>query len=76
MQVFRFVAILATLLLFSGCDQSDKTQPVRQSNAPTSQPANRPGVEVHAPNVDVKSNKEGTSVRTPGADVEVQKKQP
>ena len=69
MRVLAFSVILAALLPFSGCDQNQKTPPVPPSN-------NRPGVEVHAPYVDVKSDKEGTSVRAPGADIHVQKKQP
>ena len=70
MRVIAFSAILASLLPFSGCDQNPKTPPT------PSQPNNRPGVEVHTPNVDVKSDKEGTSVRTPGVDIQLEKKQP
>lgn len=77
MRIFHISAFLAVVLLLSGCDQNNQSTPAAPaSNRPASSSGNRPGVEVHAPNVDVKSNKEGTSVRTPGADVDIQKKQP
>ncbi len=76
MRIVPFLIILDVLLPFSGCDTNQKTPPALPSDAPASQPKNRSGVEVHTPNVDVKSDKNGTRVRTPGLDVDVQKKQP
>jgi len=76
MRIFTLSAFVTTLLLFSGCDQNQSTPSTPASNQPTSSSGNRPGVEIHTPNVDVNSNKEGTSVRTPGANVDIQKKQP
>ena len=69
MRLFAASTILFALLSFSGCDQSHDTPP-----APA--PNNRPGVEVHAPNVDVKTNDSGTTVRAPGADIHVEKQPP
>jgi hypothetical protein len=69
MRLFAACAISFALLSFSGCDQSHDAPPALA-------PDNRPGVEVHAPNVDVKTNGSGATVRVPGADVHVEKQPP
>ena len=54
--------------------------PVRQSNTdhptPMTPPTSpeKPKVDVHAPNVDVKSENGETTVKTPGTDVDVNRK--
>ena len=75
MRLFASSAMLFGMLLFAGCDQSHDAPP---APAPTTAPApiSRPGVEMHAPNVDVKTNDSGTTVRAPGADVHVEKQPP
>ena len=74
MRVSTFSGILAVLLLFSGCNQRENTPSTPASNRPASSSGDRPGVDVHTPNVDVRSDKEGTSVKAPGAEVHVEKK--
>ena len=82
MRVLSLAFVLAALLAVSGCDQNQSpsptlsNRPASTSNGPAPANSNRPAIDVHAPNVDVKSDKEGTSVTTPGADIHVQKKQP
>ncbi len=69
MKVIVFSVIAAALLLFLGCEQSHDAPPPPSDN-------HRPGVEVHTPNVDVKTNEEGTTVKAPDTNVRVEKKEP
>jgi hypothetical protein len=55
------LAIVIGLAIALGCEKKNK------AGAP---PQEGPGVEVQAPGVDVKVDKEGVEVQTPGADVE------
>lgn len=67
MKRFAATLLLVACLPFVGCNDQ-KTNPT-----PPTTP-DKPAVDVHAPGVDVKSDKSGTSVKTPGADIDVNKK--
>jgi hypothetical protein len=70
MKRFAAALLLVSVLPFAGCNDQKPSPP------PATPPTNpeKPLVDIHAPGVDVKSDKDGTTVRTPGADVDVNKK--
>ena len=74
MRIVIFPVFLTALLVLSGCDRTEVTPGAARSVAAPSD--NRPAVEIHTPNVDVKTGKDGTSVTAPGTDVHVERKQP
>ena len=71
MKRFAVALLLVSILPLVGCNDQ-KPNPTTPPTPPTN--PEKPAVDVHAPGVDVKSDKGETTVHTPGADVDVNKK--
>jgi hypothetical protein len=71
MKRFAYATFVGLLLPLAACNQP--SPPAAPPVAPPTSP-DKPKVDVQAPGVNVKSDREGTSIRTPGADIDVNKK--
>jgi len=65
MKRIALVCFVPMLTLLSGCSDN------KPAPAPTTNPG---GVQVTAPNVDVKADQNGVQVKAPGTDVNVERK--
>ena len=65
MKRITLVCLVPMLSLLSGCSDN------KSAPAPVTNPG---GVQVTAPNVDVKADQNGVQVKAPGTDVNVEKK--
>jgi hypothetical protein len=66
-----YTILAAALLPLAACNQPNP--PAAPPATPPTSP-DKPKVDVQAPGVSVKSDKEGTTIRTPGAEIDVNKK--
>ena len=68
MKRFIYSALAVLVIPVAACNQPNPAPP-KPPPAP-----NKPDVNVQAPGVEIKSDKQGTTVRTPAADIDVNKK--
>lgn len=64
MKAVALAFLVGSILPLAGCENK---------NVPPPPATDRPAVETHTPNVDVKAEKGNVEVKAPGVDVEVQR---